>query len=46
MTRPEFARALGVSAQSVKNWEESTTPLNPNPRSLAGLIRLHEQSAG
>jgi len=46
MTRPEFARALGVSAQSVKNWEESTAPLNPNTRSLAGLVRLHQQTAG
>ena len=47
LTRPEFARAIGVSPQSVKNWEESTnTTLNPNTKSLAGLTRLHEQSAG
>jgi len=44
MTRPQFARAVGVSTQTVKNWEEATGPLNPNAKGLAGLNRLHEQA--
>lgn len=42
MTRAEAARIAKVSAQSIKNWEESTGLLTLNARSRAGLDRLHE----
>lgn len=43
MTRDQFAKASGVSAQSIKNWEESTAPLSLRAASTASLTRLHEQ---
>lgn len=42
MSRTEFARTASVSAQSIKNWEESTGTLTLTAKSLAGLNRLHE----
>lgn len=43
MTRVQFAKACGVSAQSIKNWEESTAPLALHTASIASLTRLHGQ---
>jgi uncharacterized Zn finger protein len=44
MDRTSFARAAGVSSQSITNWEKSTGPISMSAKSLAGLTRLHEQS--
>ena len=41
MSRAEFARATGVSAATVKNWETAAGPIKPQARGLAGLTRLH-----
>lgn len=43
MSRAEFAAAVGVSGQSIKNWEEALSALKLNTRSLAGLTRLYER---
>lgn len=43
MTVEEFATAIGVSAQSVRNWEKATGPITPRARGLAGLNRLHQK---
>ena len=45
MTRSEFADASGVSAQSIKNWEEAPGPLALHARSFAALTHLHERSS-
>ena len=45
MTRAQFAKAAGVSAQSIKNWEDSKAPLSLHAVSVASLIRLHEQQS-
>lgn len=44
MDRTAFARAAGLSSQSITNWEKSTGPISMSAKSLAGLTRLHEQS--
>jgi len=44
MTRSEFAETTGVSAQSIKNWEEASGPLALQAKSVTALNRLHEQS--
>jgi len=44
LSRADFATLLGVSAQSVANWERSTTALRLQPRSherLCALLRAH-----
>ncbi len=43
MTHAEFARANGVTTQSVKNWEDATGPLALRAKNLAALARLHER---
>jgi uncharacterized Zn finger protein len=43
MTHGQFAKAAGVSVQSIKNWEESTGSLTLRAASIASLTRLHEQ---
>jgi uncharacterized Zn finger protein len=43
MTRAQFSKAVGVSVQSIKNWEESTDPLTLRAASIAALTRLHEK---
>jgi len=43
MTQAEFARAVGVSPATVKNWESAGGPISPHAKGLAGLTRLHEQ---
>lgn len=43
MGRTAFARAAGVSIQSITNWEKSTGPISMSAKSLAGLTRLHAQ---
>ncbi len=42
MSVAEFARAVGVSPASVKNWERSKGAIRPHAKSLAGLQRLHD----
>jgi uncharacterized Zn finger protein len=44
MSKAEFARAVGVSALTVTNWEKAGGAIKPHARGLAGLIRLHKQS--
>ena len=44
MSKAEFARAVGVSAATVANWEKVTGAINPHAKGLAGLIRLNNQS--
>lgn len=41
MSKAEFARAVGVSAATVTNWENAAGAINPRGKGLAGLIRLH-----
>lgn len=36
----EFARAVGVSPLTIKNWEQATGPIRPRAKGLAGLTRL------
>ena len=43
LSRAEFANRLGVSAQSVVNWEGKTGPLNVRAASLARLQELARQ---
>jgi len=38
----EFARAAGVSALCVANWEKRKGAIRPHAKSLAGLQRLHD----
>ncbi len=45
VSRVEFERSVGVSGQTVKNWEEATGALKPNAKSLTGLTRLHQRAA-
>lgn len=42
----EFAHALGVSAQSVQRWENTTGALRLYARALAALTRLQEDRVG
>lgn len=44
MSKAAFARAVGVSAATVSNWERAGGAIKPQGKSLAGLTRLHEQS--
>lgn len=44
MTKTDFARALGVSAATVANWEKTNGRVRPQTRSLAALQRLHEEA--
>jgi hypothetical protein len=41
MNKAEFARAVGVSAPTITNWESSTGSLLLHDKNLAGLRRLH-----
>ena len=43
MSKAEFARAVGVSALSITNWEKAAGPINMRAKGLAGLTRLHDQ---
>lgn len=43
MGKAEFARAIGVSATTVTNWETATGVLNVHARNLAGLSRLNSR---
>jgi DNA-binding transcriptional regulator YiaG len=43
MGKTEFARALGVSAATVTNWEKAPGAVNPQARCLANLKRLHKE---
>jgi uncharacterized Zn finger protein len=43
MTKTGFARAVGVSATTITNWENAAGPINPKSKGLAGLNRLHLQ---
>ncbi len=43
MTRPQFAQWLGVSAQTVTNWESKRGRLNLQERTLAALTRAWSQ---
>jgi len=43
MSKSEFARAVGVSAVTVANWERAKGAVKPHYRGLAGLQRLHAQ---
>jgi uncharacterized Zn finger protein len=45
LTRPEFAARLGVSAQSITNWESKGGPLKLQAASLERLQALAGQSA-
>ena len=44
MSKAEFARAVGVSAVSIANWEKASGAIKPHGKGLAGLIRLHKKS--
>jgi len=44
MSKAEFARAVGVSALTVTNWEKAKGAVSPQTRSLAGLQRLHAET--
>ena len=44
MTKAAFARAVGVSAPTIGNWESAKGRIYPQPRCLEGLVRLHEQA--
>jgi uncharacterized Zn finger protein/DNA-binding transcriptional regulator YiaG len=41
MSKAEFARAVGVSAVTVANWEKTKGAVTPQAKGLAGLQRLH-----
>ena len=41
MSKAEFARAIGVTAATVTNWEKATGAIYPRAKGLAGLIRLN-----
>ncbi len=43
MTKAQFARAIGVSAPTVTNWESTKGAIRPHAKGLAGLARLHQQ---
>jgi len=43
MSKAEFARAVGVSAVTVTNWEKTKGAVTPHAKGLAGLQRLHAQ---
>ncbi len=43
MSKAAFARAVGVSAVTVSNWEHTKGAVNPHAKGLAGLQRLHAQ---
>jgi len=45
-SRAEFARALGVSAATVGNWENANRPLQLQAGSLAALRRLNRNRPG
>ena len=44
MTKSEFARAVGVSATTINNWEVAKGSIRPHAKGLAGLTRLHGQA--
>jgi uncharacterized Zn finger protein len=44
MAKAEFARAVGVSATTISNWEAAKGAISPHARGLAGLTRLHGQT--
>ncbi len=44
MSKAEFARAIGISAAAVANWEKAAGPIKPHAKSLAGLIRLNNRN--
>ena len=44
MSRPDFARAVGVSAATVANWENARGPIRPHARGLQGLQRLYDEA--
>jgi len=43
MSKAEFARAVGVSAVTVANWEKTKGAVTPHAKGLAGLQCLHAQ---
>ncbi len=43
MSRSAFARAVGVSAVTVANWEKAVGPIKPHVKGRAGLRRLHAE---
>ncbi len=45
LTRPAFAAKLGVSAQSIANWETKGGPLKLQAASLVRLQTLARESA-
>ena len=44
--RAAFAERLGVSPQTVVNWESASGPINPQFRTLAALRALHRKTSG
>ncbi len=46
LARAAFAERLGVSPQTVANWEGGSGPINPQLRSLAALRALHRKTRG
>ena len=44
MSKAEIARAVGVSAATITNWEKAAGAINPQAKSLAGLIQLNNRS--
>jgi len=44
MSKAEFARAVGVSAVTIANWEKASGVIRPQAKGLAGLLKLHKQS--
>jgi len=43
MSKAAFARAVGVSAVTVTNWEQTKGTVKPHAKGLAGLQRLYAQ---
>jgi len=43
MGKAAFARAIGVSAATIVNWESATGPIKPQAKGLAGLTRLNNR---
>jgi uncharacterized Zn finger protein len=44
MSKAEIAHAVGVSAATITNWEKAAGAINPQAKSLAGLIQLNNRS--